>query len=62
MQVETRIEELSIPLDSWYRIIASDDPVPYVPWEETSFFGLDRKLGFCLVRHIAIFAMGGQKK
>ena len=62
MQAETWIEEPSIPLDSWHSIIASDDLAPYVPWAETSFFGLDWKLGFCLVRHVAIFAMGGQKQ
>ena len=62
MQVETRIEEPSIPLDSWHIIIARYDPTPYVPWEKTSCFGLDRKLGFCLVRHGRIFAIGGQKQ
>ena len=62
MQAESRIEEPLIPLDLWHRIIDSDYPSPYVPWVETSFFGLDQKLGFCLVRHIAIFAMEGQKQ
>ena len=38
MQPQTRIEESSIPLDPWDRIIAMDSPIPYVALLEVSFF------------------------
>jgi hypothetical protein len=36
-------------------------PLPLCPMGENIIFGIDQKLGFCLVIHMAIFAMGGQK-
>ena len=50
MEVETQIEEPSIPLDSWNQVKGRDSPSLYVPWEEASFFGLEKKLGFSSVR------------
>lgn len=37
-------------------------PHPLCPMAESIILGGDQKVGFCLVRHVAIFAMGAQMK
>jgi hypothetical protein len=46
MQPQTRIEESSIPLDPWDRIIDMYSPIPYVALLEVSFFVEIRSYGF----------------
>ena len=37
-------------------------PLPLMSHYKSIIFGLEQKLGFCLVRDIAIFARGGQNQ
>ena len=46
MKPQTQIEESSIPLDPWDRIIAMDSPIHYVTFLEVSFFAEIRNYGF----------------